>query len=192
MISHSNVSNSIHSAEILTDVNTSQFNNEASMALFVAYSKSVDYNILHKRMGHPTVHAFKQIMKYLNPSLDINRALKPIFCNACQFGKCHMQHFPSIDTTTIQLLELLHTDLWGPAPLLSSQGYHYYLSILDDFTKFTWIFPLVTKSQALQTFIEFQHMIEKCLNRKIKCLQIDWGGEFRPFFSYLAEQGIQF
>ncbi|KAH9800493.1 retrovirus-related pol polyprotein from transposon RE1 [Citrus sinensis] len=176
MISHSNISNSIHSGDILTDVNTSQFNNEASMALSVAYSKSVDYNILHKRMGHPTVHALKQILKHLNPSLDINRTLKPIFCNACQFGKCHMQHFPSIDTTTIQPLELLHADLWGPAPLLSSQGYHYYLSILDDFTRFTWIFTLVTKSQALQTFIEFQHMIEKCLNKKIKCLQTDWGG----------------
>ena len=49
MISHSNVSNSIHSGETLSDVNTSQFNNEASMALSVSYSKSVDYNILHKR-----------------------------------------------------------------------------------------------------------------------------------------------
>ena len=75
---------------------------------------------------------------------------------------------------------------------MSSQGYYYYLSILDDFTRFTWIFPLITKSQALQTFIEFQHMIEKCLNRKIKSLQTDWGGEFRPFLFYLTEQGIQF
>ncbi|KAK9200689.1 hypothetical protein WN944_015887 [Citrus x changshan-huyou] len=137
MISHSNVSNFIHSDDVLSVVNNSQFNNEASMALLVAYSKSIDYNILHKRMGHPTVHALKQIIKHLNHSLDINRALKPIFCNACQFGKCHMQYFPSVDTTTIQPLELLHADLWGPAPLLSSQGYHYYLSILDDFTRFT-------------------------------------------------------
>ena len=192
MISHSNVSNSINSGETLPAVNISQFNNEASMALSVTHSNSVDYNVLHKRMGHPTVHALKQIVKHLHPSLDINRTLKPILSNACQFGKCYMQHFPFIDTTTIQPLELLHADLWGPAPLLSSQGYHYYLSILDDFTRFTWIFPLVTKSQALQTFIEFQHMIEKCLSRKIKCLQTDWGGEFRQFLPYLAEQGIQF
>lgn len=88
-------------------------------------------------MGHPTVHALKQVMKQLNLFLDINRAFKPVFYNACRFEKCHMQHFPSTDTTTIQLLELMDVDLWGPAHLLSSQGYHYNLSILNDFTRFT-------------------------------------------------------
>lgn len=84
-----------------------------------------------------------------------------------------MQHFPLIETTTTQPLELLHVDLWGPAPLLSSQGYQYYLSILDDYTSFTWIFSLTTKSQALQVFTELKHMIENNLNTKIKCLQTD-------------------
>lgn len=65
---------------------------------------------------------------------------------------------------------------WGPAPVLSSQGYTYYLSILDDFTRFTWIFSVTVKSRTLQTFIEFQRMIENSLSKKIKCLQTDWGG----------------
>lgn len=33
-------------------------------------------------------------------------------------------------------------------------------------------------------------MIENNLNTTIKCLQTDWGGEFRPFVSYLSEQDI--
>ncbi|KAH9754624.1 retrovirus-related pol polyprotein from transposon RE1 [Citrus sinensis] len=54
--------------------------------------------------------------------------------NSIHSGEILTDHFPFVDTTTIQPLELLHADLWGPATLLSSQGYHYYLSILDDFT----------------------------------------------------------
>ncbi|KAH9685572.1 retrovirus-related pol polyprotein from transposon RE1 [Citrus sinensis] len=75
-----------------------------------------------------------------------------------------------------------------PSPITSSQGYTYYLSILDDYTRYTWIFPLTVKSKTLSAFIEFKNMIENCLNLKIKCLQTDWGGEFRPFVPYLSDQ----
>lgn len=52
-------------------VNISQFNRNVSMAFIAFYIKSVDYNLLHKRMGHPTVHALKQIMKRLDTSLTV-------------------------------------------------------------------------------------------------------------------------
>ena len=173
-------------------VNNSQINKNVHMAHFASYNKHVDYSLLHKRMGHPTTHALKQIMKCLNSNFILPKDIKTQFCDACQLGKCHMQHFPSIETSTTQPLELLHADLWGPAPITSSQGYTYYLSILDDYTRYTWIFPLTAKSKTLSAFIEFKNMIENCLNLKIKCLQTDWGGEFRPFVSYLSDQGIQF
>lgn len=49
------------------------------------------------------------------------------------------------------------------------------MSILNDYTRFTWIFPLTSKSNTWSTFISFNNMIENSLNRKIKCLQTDWG-----------------
>ncbi|KAH9744520.1 retrovirus-related pol polyprotein from transposon RE1 [Citrus sinensis] len=179
-------------SQLQVPVNDFQFNKTAFMTSAVSNSKSVDCNILHKRMGHPTVHALHQIMKRLNSNFPIDKTIKPQFCDACQFGKCHMQHFPSIETSTTQPLELLHADLWGPAPISSSQGYHYYLSIIDDYTRFTWIFPLTAKSNTLSVFTNFKNMIENSLEKKIKCLQTDWGGEFRSFVPYLASQGIQF
>lgn len=103
-----------------------------------------------------------------------------------------MQHFPPVETTTIQPLELLHANLWGPTLILSSQDYQYYLSILNDFSKFTWIFPLTTKAKALQIFKDFKTMIENNLYKKIKYFQTDWGSEFRSFTTYLTEQSIQF
>lgn len=188
MISHLGVSGSIQFHELLSNVNIVPINKEASKALFASCYKVIDCNLLYKRMGHLTIHALKLIMNQLNSKFVMTKNLKPDFCNACQFGKSHMQHFPSLETTTTQALELLHADLWGPAPLLFSQGYQYYISFLDDYTKFTWIFPLIAKSQALQIFTDFKHMVENKFNTKIKCLQIDYGGEFRPFVSYLASK----
>lgn len=96
-------------------------------------------------MSHPIAHALKQI----NSDFDVNNDIQPDFCNACQFGKYHMQHFSSTETTTIQPLEFLLVDLWGKAPLLSFLDYQYYMFIVDDFTRFTWICHFTIKSKAL-------------------------------------------
>lgn len=90
MLNHLRISNIMHSNKRLSNANNVQFNNEASKALFASYSKFVDYNLLHKRIGHLTVHALKQIMKQLNSAFDMNRDIKLEFCNACQFDEGHM------------------------------------------------------------------------------------------------------
>lgn len=66
---------------------------------------------MHKRLGHPAIHALKQIMKHCNHTFDIDKDITVEFCSACQFGKSHIQHFPFIKTTTTQPLEIMHADL---------------------------------------------------------------------------------
>lgn len=70
------------------------------MAFIASYIKFVDYNLLHKRMRHPTAHALKQIMKRLDATFAIDKQIKLNFCEACQFGKCHKQYFLSVETLT--------------------------------------------------------------------------------------------
>lgn len=88
--------------------------------------------------------------------------------------------------------ELMHTDIWGPAPLISRDGYKYYISIVDDFTRYTWIFLLNDKAQTTNIFIKFKELVENQTDYKIKCVQSDWGGEFRPLRNYLQTQAINF
>lgn len=68
--------------------------------------------------------------------------------------------------------------MWGPVILSSTKGYKYYISFVDDFTKFTWIFLLFAKTDAKQVVIQFQAYVERFFERQLKCLQTDWGGEF--------------
>ena len=52
------------------------------------------------------------------------------------------------------LHELIFSDVWGPAPLFSSDGYHYFVIFVDAYTKYVWYYPLVAKSDVY--FINFR------------------------------------
>ena len=158
---------------------------------FIARASEVNVNLLHKRLGHPAFHTLKTILKSCTIGI-FNKTKVLNFCSACQFGKSHLLHFDSVATKTTEPLQLLYADLWGPSHVTSTQDYSYYLSILDDFSRFTWIFPLAAKSDALQVFQTFKSFIEKFLNRNIKTVQTNWGCEFRSFSTYIAQSGIQF
>jgi hypothetical protein len=77
-------------------------------------------------------------------------------------------------------LQLLFLDVWGPAPLTSVNNNRYYLSIVDDFSKYTWFYPLELKSDVCAIFLRFKHLIETYFSTKILSVQSDNGGEFRP------------
>ena len=85
-------------------------------------------------------------------------------------------------------LQQIFSDVWGPAP--TSVGRHdYYVSFIDDFSKFTWIYLLKKKSDVFEVFKIFMNLVERKFNRKIITMQTDWGGEYEklnPFFQKLG------
>lgn len=83
----------------------------------------------------------------------------------------------------------MFTDVWGPAPM-SVGCYQYYVSFLDDFSKYTWIFLLKHKSDVFDVFLKFQQLVERLFDRKILTVQSDWGGEYQKLHSYFQKVGI--
>jgi histone deacetylase 1/2 len=75
-------------------------------------------------------------------------------------------------------LEQVFSDVWGPAPL--SVGKHaYYVSFIDDFSKFTWIYLLKKRSDVYQAFLNYQQYVECKFDRKIVTMQTYWGVSMR-------------
>src|ERR1044072_1896389 len=99
---------------------------------------------------------------------------------------------PSHSSTTVytQPLELVFCNLWGPAPVISGQGYKYILTIVDAYSKYTWVIPLKLKSDTLSAFVQFKRLVEKQFNAILKSVQTDGGGEFRPFTKWLQDLGV--
>jgi histone deacetylase 1/2 len=86
-------------------------------------------------------------------------------------------------------LEQIFSDVWGPTPL--SVGKHaYYVSFIDDFSKFTWIYLLKKRSEVFQVFLDFQQYVERQFGRKILTMQTDWGGEYEKLNSFFQRVGI--
>ncbi|KAF7814697.1 Retrovirus-related Pol polyprotein from transposon TNT 1-94 [Senna tora] len=148
-----------------------------------------DFNVWHSRLGHPSSRVVSHVLSTCNISIPMNKTNNST-CHACCLGKSHTLPFSLSQTSYSAPLQLVHTDIWGHAPILSSTGYTYYISFIDAYSKFTWLYLLKTKGDALQAFIQFKNLAENQLNTKIKAVQSDFGGEYRPFTKYLTEHGI--
>src|ERR1044072_51213 len=155
----------------------------------VATVNAISFATWHSRLGHPSLNVLKQILQ--SCKIPIPNKSEFDFCSACAIGKSHKLHAPASSTVYNKPLELIYTDLWGPAPFTSLLGgYQYYISFVDAHTRYTWLYLLKSKSEATSIFQQFQKLVEKQLGCSILAVQSDWGGEFRPLSKYLAENGI--
>ena len=144
--------------------------------------------VLHQKFGHPNSRILNHVIQSCSSFEFVNKNKVNDSYDACKVGKMHKLHFPATETKTNHPLEIIHTDLWGPAPIISVQGCRYYVSFIDEYTRFTWIFPLKTKDETVPVFKIFKTQVEKQFERPIKCLQSDWGGEFRPFVDFFYKE----
>uniref|UniRef100_A0A803PEH4 Integrase catalytic domain-containing protein n=1 Tax=Cannabis sativa TaxID=3483 RepID=A0A803PEH4_CANSA len=144
----------------------------------------------HRRLGHPSIKVLNHVLESVNVSVSKN-AMKTV-CDACQYGKAHALPFRSSNTRAKSVLDLIHTDLWGPAPIASNINHHYYIHFVDDYSRYTWLYPLKLKSDALAAFIQFKALVENQFYKKIKSLRSDSGGEYKPFVDLVQTHGIEF
>jgi len=104
-------------------------------------------------------------------------------------AKSHQLPYPKSTSISSAPLQLVFSDVWGPAP--DSVGRNkYYVSFIDDYSKFTWIYLLKYKSEVFQKFHDFQQLVERQFNRKIIAVQTDWGGEYEKLNSFFTKIGI--
>uniref|UniRef100_A0A803QCY3 Integrase catalytic domain-containing protein n=1 Tax=Cannabis sativa TaxID=3483 RepID=A0A803QCY3_CANSA len=123
---------------------------------------------------------------------DCNPFTVDHFCDACQYGKSHSLPFKHSNSKALKVLDLVHTDLWGPSPITSNQDFKYYVHFVDDCTRFTWIYPLKNKSEACDAFLAFKSLAENQFERKIKALRTDGGGEYQVLSDFVVTHGINF
>jgi transposase InsO family protein len=108
-----------------------------------------------------------------------------MICSACQAGKKVGVHHPHKNImTTERPLELLHMDLFGLIP---------YISIVDDYSSFTWVFFLQEKSQTQETLKRFLRRAQNEFGLRIKNIRSDNGTKFRnsQIEGFLKEEDIK-
>nr|GFB48749.1 retrovirus-related Pol polyprotein from transposon TNT 1-94 [Tanacetum cinerariifolium] len=76
-------------------------------------------------------------------------------CSACEQGKIHRKHHKSKTAfASKKPLYLLHMDLYGPMCVQSINGKRYVLVVVDDYSRYTWVFFLHSKDEASEVIVE--------------------------------------
>jgi len=110
----------------------------------------------HRKLGHLNSNSLSVMF---DKGLLSNKKISPSVCVTCLLGKSKILPFPVSNNKTKRPFELVHSDVWGPSPILSSSGFKYFVLFIDDFTKFTWVYLMRNKSDVLQIFKYYVGMI---------------------------------
>ena len=124
---------------------------------------------------------------------DFDAAGELTFCESCPQGKHSRAKFPSSDRRGKEPLDLVHSDLCGKMNEKSLGGAQYFLSFIDDSTRYVWVYFLKSKDQVFEKFLEWKAMVEKSVGRKLKVFRTDNGGEYtsKEFERYLMTEGVR-
>jgi hypothetical protein len=142
----------------------------------------------HSRLGHPSIPIVERVIRNNNLPFVSDESSSSV-CDSCLKAKSHQLPYPISTSVSQAPLDLIFSDVWGPAPT-SVGRYTYYVSFIDDYSKYTWIYLIKKKSDVFQVFHDFQSLVERKFNRKIISVQSDWGGEYEKLNSFFQRVGI--
>ena len=140
------------------------------------YTNSLNYvsDIWHLRLGHPSNKVLDQVCTNF-PYVKIN---KNSVCDTCHLAKQSKLPFSSSVTATHKPFELVHMDIWGPLATPSLHGHKYFLTMVDDFTRHTWLFLMKLKSETRNLIENFIIFVRNQFNVIVKTIRSDNGAEF--------------
>ena len=148
----------------------------------------------HRRFGHLNKQSLEKLAKKgLIDNFDYNTSNELGFCKACVGGKQCRSSFKASETETKEPLELVHSDVCGKMNHKSIGGAEYILTFVDDKTHYSWVYPLKTKDEVFERFLEWKALVENFSGKKLKRLRTDNGGEYtsKRFEVHLKSCGIQ-
>nr|CAE02930.3 OSJNBa0014K14.2 [Oryza sativa Japonica Group] len=147
-------------------------------------------NVWHSRLCHINFGLMSRLSSMrLIPKFSIVKGSK---CHSCVQSKQPRKPHNAAEERNLAPLELLHSDLCEMNRVLTKGGKRYFMTLIDDATRFYYVYLLKTKDKALDYFKIYKAEVENQLDRKIKRLRSDRGGEFfsNEFDLFCEEHGI--
>ena len=151
--------------------------------------------VWHRRFGHLGARNLQKLAKdKLVDGFDYDVSKKIGFCESCAEGKHHRSQFPTNGCKrSEEPLGLVHSDVCGKMNTKSLSGAEYFLTFIDDRTRYVWMYVLKRKDQVFERFLEWKALVENSTGRKLKALRTDNGGEYTSveFEGYLKSEGVR-
>jgi hypothetical protein len=119
----------------------------------------------------------------------------------CIKGKYAKQVKKSEAKRSAEILEIIHVNIYGPFPIKYVDGFDSFITFMDDFSRYGYIYPIKEQLEAMNKFKIFKAEVENQHDIKIKLVRFDHGGEYYgqhtlygqvpgPFVRFLQENDI--
>lgn len=163
-------------------------NNPKPNSLIIAFSTvKVTPSEWHQRLGHLSESIFRSLVSKFK--LDLSLGSKTFHCNDCYCNKSHKLPFAQSTLISTKPLQIIFSDVWT-SPIHSIDHYKYYVIFVDHFTHYTWLYPLIRKSDVTNIVPRFKALVKNHFQTKIITLYSDNGGEYTGLASFLSQHGI--
>ena len=173
-----------------------KLNSEPDHSCCFGSTGAIDDNVLwHHRYGHLGYDNLKLLCsKSMVNGMTLNTQEQIVReCEGCAVGKQNRQPFPKKSTHhSTEPLELIHSDVCGPMNIASVGGSRYFVTFIDDYSRYTAVYMMKNKSEVFQKFKEFVALSENSTGKRVKRLRSDNGGEYasEEFLKYCKMHGI--
>ena len=161
-----------------------------NVASFACMATANNNEVWHKKLGHPNFGVLTHLLKH--GFLGNNNNSSSFDCATCRLGKSKTLPFPVHGSRASTSFEIVHTDVWGASPITSHGQHRYFVTFIDDYSRFTWIYFLRSKADVFSALQRFVALVETQFSTSIKILRFDSGGEYmsHAFQNYLQQKGI--
>ncbi|WVZ75718.1 hypothetical protein U9M48_023753, partial [Paspalum notatum var. saurae] len=158
-------------------------------------SPSADIWKWHRRFGHLSFDLLVRLSSMgLIRGLPKLKAEKDLVCHPCRHGKMvAASHTPVSQVMTSYPGELLHMDTVGPTRVASVSEKWYVLVVVDDFSRFSWVFFMVFKDEAFGFVRDLVLRLRNESHKAMRAIRSDNGGEFRNsrFENFCRDLGLE-
>jgi len=163
-----------------------------------ATTEAITIDQFHRRMGHISPLITKKLVDnklVTGVCLAETPSGDPFFCESCVYVKATRKSVVKEreGNRAEEFGAEVHSDLWGPAPVATKGGKHYYVTFIDDKTRLTNLYFLAKKSDTLKSYKDYEAWCDTQLGAKVKVLHSDHGGEYegQEFILYLNSRGTE-
>ncbi|GJW15253.1 retrovirus-related pol polyprotein from transposon TNT 1-94 [Tanacetum coccineum] len=135
----------------------------------------------HRRLSHLNFGTINDLTRLdLVDGLPKFKYGKDHLCSACERGKSKKASHPlKLIPSDHSKLELLHMDLCGPMRVASINGKKYILVIVDDYSRYTWVYFLHSKDETPEIIKKFIAQAQLNYKAKVCKIRTNNGTEFK-------------
>ena len=156
-----------------------------SVAVHTVVNNTPVFYVWHHRLGHPSSSRLSLLKNVMN---DLVIPSTNEHCKVCHISKQKRLPFNTSIHLADMPFDLIHSDIWGPYHVPTIYNKKYFLTIVDDCTRCTWVFLMKQKSKTVSLIQSFFNLIKTQFSITIKKIRSDNGLEFQ-MPSFYAQHG---